>query len=353
MIEELIEELDAAGRRDQARELRGHWETKIHQFVSGRTNLFGSEYPFDSTGFESTHAFARYALRHLGRDGLGVTSEQATAFLHRQIQLNIGCRGWLETACYLYGSDIRGCGNAHYTLSYMSQMGGWAILDYALYYADDPFPYLRLGYASLLSSWALMNTGTPASNYGYWFPGPENDGGAGGGFEPAPYGTTWLGQPHHRGSWYYGCEIDLGFSGALRAAATIYAEDPLFGPIAYGGTWEHHDGEVCVWPKDGGRRRFHVVRPGRRLHLLLRRNHFAADAPVCFDDSLSSLRFDLEGCEAAGPPAVLRVSGLPEGVYGVHLNGQCLATWAAAPEGDLEAHLPVRGTPSEVRICRQ
>ena len=353
VIEELIEELDAAGRRDQARELRMHWETKVHQFVSGQTNLFGSEYPFDTTGFESTHAFARYALRHGAERDLGVDREQALAFLHRQIQLNVGCRGWPETAYYLYGSDIRGCGNAHYTLSYMSQMGGWAILDYALYCADDPFPYLRLGYASLLSSWALMNSGTPESNYGYWFPGPENDGGAGGGFEPAPYGTTWLGQPHHRGSWYYGCEIDLGFSGALRAAATIYAEDPLFGPIAYGGTWERRGHETCVSPRDGVRRRFHVVRPGRRRHLLLSRGHFAADAPICFDDSLTSIRFELESCRATVHATVVRVLGLPEGMYRVLLNGQCLITSVASPRGELEARLSVREARSEVRICRQ
>ena len=36
--------------------------------------------------------------------------------------------------------------------------------------------WLEPGYASYLSSWALMNTGRPDTNYGYWFPGPENDG---------------------------------------------------------------------------------------------------------------------------------------------------------------------------------
>jgi hypothetical protein len=323
--------------------------------VTGQTNLFGSEYPFDTTGFESTHAFARYAMRRAGRADtcLDVTRQDALSFLHRQIHLNIGCRGWLETAYYLYGSDIRGAGNAHYTLTYMSQMGGWAILDYALYWAEDPFPHLRLGYASILSSWALMNTGTPASSYGYWFPGPENDGGAGGGFEPAPYGTTWLGQPHHRGSWHYGCEIDLGFSGALRAAATIYAEDPLFGPIGYGGIFEREGAEIRVYPMDGVRRRFHIVRPGCRLHLLLSRGHFAADAPICFDDGLSCIRFELENAGGAERPSVVRVSGLPEGIYGVLLDGQCLTTLATSPCRELEFQVPARQARSKIRVCRQ
>jgi len=87
----------------------------------------------------------------------------------------------------LVGSDYRGAGNATYMLSYMAQMGGWAIEDYAVNYAKDPIQYLRIGYASYLSSWALLNSGTAESNYGYWFPGKENDGGAGGGFEPRPW----------------------------------------------------------------------------------------------------------------------------------------------------------------------
>jgi len=30
-------------------------------------------------------------------------------------------------------------------------------------------------------------------------------------------------------------EIDLGFSGALRTAATVVSDDPIFGLFAYGG----------------------------------------------------------------------------------------------------------------------
>ena len=43
-----------------------------------------------------------------------------------------------------------------------------------------PTDYLRLGYASSLSSWALVNSGTPESGFGHWFPSANNDGAAGG-----------------------------------------------------------------------------------------------------------------------------------------------------------------------------
>ena len=46
-----------------------------------------------------------------------------------QLLLNMSDRGWLETTYYQLGSDYRG--NLTYLLSYMSQMGGWSILDHA------------------------------------------------------------------------------------------------------------------------------------------------------------------------------------------------------------------------------
>ncbi|HEY3391284.1 MAG TPA: DUF5695 domain-containing protein, partial [Lacipirellulaceae bacterium] len=188
VIVDLIEDLTAAGMAAEAESLRKHWERKVDFFVNGRPELFRSEYPFDSTGFESTHALAKYAMQRAAEkqnSDDGQTLEVAQRFLERQIAANLFCRGCIEPAYYLLGSDYRGSGGNSYTLTYMSQMGGWAVLDYALHFAADPSAHLRLGYASYLSAWALMNTGTPESNYGYWYPGEANDGGAGGGFEPA------------------------------------------------------------------------------------------------------------------------------------------------------------------------
>src|SRR5204863_3753088 len=194
-----------------------------------------------------------------------VKYDDAAALLDQQIKLNLACRGWLETSYYYLGSDFRASGSASYTLSYMAQMGGWAISDYGLYFAQDPFPYLRLGYASYLSSWALLNSGTPESNYGHWYPGKNNDGGAGGGFEPRPWGRAWLGNKEMgRGSWWYSGEIDLGYSGALRTAATVVSDDPIFGLFAYGGDLKQSSHVIRVVPKDGLRTRFYVVRGDTR-----------------------------------------------------------------------------------------
>jgi len=357
VIPELIDELAAAGRREEADGLRQHWETKARCFIRDNPNLFGSEYPFDSTGFESTHALAKYALERApaagGKQagGLDITREEVEQFMGRQTAANIMCRGWLETAYYHLGSDFRGCGSSAYTLSYMSQMGGGSLLDYALYYARDPVAYLRLAYASILSSWALMNTGRHESHYGYWYPGRENDGAAGGGFEPEPFGRTWLEQPHSRGAWYSGCEIDLGYGGALRAAATIVAEDPIFGYFCYGGTLKESGGAVEVVPRDGVRRRFHVLRGDRRLHMLLERDHFAAETPIVFRPDLSELSFALESASRAAHSALLRLSGLADGWYEVRMDGRLPAGAVAAKHGELRLELLVLAGVQSVRVA--
>ncbi|MEH3121665.1 MAG: DUF5695 domain-containing protein [Sphingomonas phyllosphaerae] len=305
VIPEMVAALRVAGMAREAATLESHWARKVRAFVDPKADLFGSEYPFDSTGFESTQALARSALD--APSVMGVSTGSARAFADRQIAANLFCRGWLEPAYYYLGSDYRGTAGDAYTLTYMAQMGGGALLDHALNDIDDPHPLLRLGYASLLSAWALLNSGQASSGHGYWYPGEAHDGAAGGGFEPAPAGTTWLDQPHHRGSWYYSCEIDLGFAGAVRTAATIVADDPVFGLICHGGAVREGPDGLHVSVRDGVRRRLHVRRDSTSFDLILQDARFDAEnailvdaagrwvsfAPQCFAPSATSVRLAL------------------------------------------------------------
>ena len=222
------------------------------------------------------------------------------------------------------------------------------MLDYALNYAPRPDWYLRLGYASYLSAWALMNTGTPESNYGYWYPGKENDGGTGGGFEPAPFGQTWLNQPHHRGPWYYSSEADLGYSGALRTAATILADDPVFGRFCFGGEWRKTAAGIEVIPKDGVRRRFHALlgeAENNKLHLVLDTDRFAASQPIVFKEDFSELRFRLESENPANHNARLRLSGLAPGSYAVLDGGKTVGTVEIKDGQESLVELPLAAGP--------
>ena len=81
-----------------------------------------------------------------------VRREDSRAFMDRQLASGLVVRGWLNPAYYTLGADPG--------VSYMAAMGGWGVLDYALNFAPRPYDWLQLGYASYLSSWCLMNTGT-------------------------------------------------------------------------------------------------------------------------------------------------------------------------------------------------
>jgi hypothetical protein len=356
VIVDLIKDLEASGMSAEARELRMHWERKVQFFVNGDPDLFGSEYPFDSTGFESTQALARYAALRDDEpypDGKGaIPPAKIRNFMEQQMAANIFCRGWLEPAYYYLGSDYRaGAGNA-YTLSYMAPMGGWAVLDYAMHFSTNPPPLLRLGYASYLSSWALMNTGTEASNYGFWFPGKANDGGAGGGFEPAPYGQTWLGQPHHRGSWYYACETDLGYCGSLRMATTLVSDDPIFGRFCFGGDLQTRGELTAIIPKDGLRRRFDALLTDGKLHVDLEAGRFAKDNPIQFASGFSTVRLPIENNRAG--TVSIRISGpLAQELSPAENTTHISAVSRTERESRLNVKLDGTGKPLIIQLSRK
>ncbi|HWD37620.1 MAG TPA: DUF5695 domain-containing protein [Fimbriimonas sp.] len=344
----VISDLEANGLKAEANTLRDHWEKKVKNFVLGRPDLFGSEYAFDSTGFESTGALGRYAMEHCKE--LGISTDAAKRFLDNQVALNIFCRGSIEPAYYYLGSDYRGGAGNGYTLSYMSQMGGWSVLDYGLHYAADPASYIRLGYASYLSSWALMNTGTAESNYGYWYPGKANDGGTGGGFEPAAYGKTWLDQPHHRGSWYYGCEIDLGYCGALRTAATTVTDDPIFGRICLGGTGSQLGNKYVFVPRDGLRRRLYLRLKSLNADILLDGARFASGKPVRIDEKRGEVEMPVTNDSSVSAKIVVKDMGKDH--YVVLLDGKPLASLSAhfsIPVGSGTRKLIVRRKVESIR----
>jgi hypothetical protein len=260
-----------------------------------------------------------------------------------QLLLNMSDRGWLETSYYQLGSDYRG--NMTYLLSYMSHLGGWSILDYGLHSAADPTDYLRLGYASSLSAWALVNSGTAESGYGYWFPGSNNDGATGGGFMPEAIGRAWIGKEVTRGAWHYSAEEDVGYVGALRTHATIVSTDPVFGEFAYGGVLTRARDAVQVVPRDGLRVRLHVIRGSQRLHARLDRDGFAKERPILISDDLSRIQFTLENRSGPAHTTSLSLAGLPAGEYAIAVDGRRVAT---STGGDREAKvaLPVGALPT-------
>lgn len=374
VVLELIEALQAEGFARQADWLRSEWEKKVKYFVYDDEYPFRSEYAFDRTAFESTYAFAKYgathemeADRHLWWDVKGekwyshpqVRRGDSRLFMERQLAAGLCVRGWLNASYYRLGADPG--------LSYMAAMGGWGILDYAINFADDPFDWLQLGYASYLSSWCLMNTGRADTNYGFWFPGQANDGAAGWQFMSAKVGGAWMGSSYPggvqvpRGPWHYDGEIDLGFGGALRMAATVVTRDPVFDWFAYGGTLRQEADTLSVVPRDGLRQRLAVVlRDARtpwpnatRLKIELDRDGFTAERPIVLDRQLRRITFTLENRTQDQHVTVLRLGAHPSVTYDIVQDGRnVVLTKTGNWDYPWQAALHMQGKPSEIEIIR-
>ncbi len=367
----LAEALDREGHPDRAAWLRAEWEKKVKYFVYDDPYPFRSEYAFDRTAFESTYAFAKYGATHDMKPDTNlwydvklkkwyshpaVAREDSRAFMDRQLAAGLCVRGWLDTSYYQLGADPG--------VSYMAAMGGWGILDYALNFAPQPNDWLQLGYASFLSSWCLVNSGPAEGNYGFWFPGRENDGAAGWQFMSAKAGNAWMGSSYPggvqvpRGPWPYDGEIDLGFGAALRMAATILTDDPVFGWLAYGGTLAENGKTLSINPRDGLRQRFAAVirdpqdpRAVRRFRIELDRDGFAAGENIVTDKALGKTAFTLENRTADAHSTGLWLSS-PAGVsYAVSQDGKKVAL-EPTRNGDypLRAQLNLAAAQKAVRI---
>ncbi len=328
----LIAALEREGQQAKADFLRAEWEKKVKYFIYDHPWPFASEMPIDSTAYESTYAAGKYALEHGLRPDTNlwhdrnlkrwfshpaIDPKRHEEFLRRQHLANLACRGVLEANYWSLGSDFRGCGGSSYTLSYMSQMGGWAVLDYALRFDPNPAANLRLGYASMLSSWALMNSGDAPSDYGFWTPGLFHDGAMSWGFQPRQVGTEWNPATRDlpRGAWPVCGEADHGLVAGIEAASTVLFDDPLFGLIVFGGEVRGTNDPIAVVPRDGVRQRFHAVFGERRLHLTLDRGGFAAERPIQVSRGMDRLSFTLESRGSSQHEATLAIEGPPPGLY--------------------------------------
>jgi hypothetical protein len=255
-----------------------------------------------------------------------VKRADSRAFMDRQLAAGLCVRGWLETSYYQLGADPG--------LSYMAAMGGWGVLDYAINFAPEPYDWLQLGYASYLSSWCLVNSGAPENNYGFWFPGKENDGAAGWQFMSSKYGSAWMGSSYPggvrvaRGPWYYDGEIDLGFGGALRMAATVLTRDPIFDWLAYGGMLTEEKEKLSIVPRDGLRQRFVAIVGDpkdpttriKRIKFELDRDGFAESQEIVVDKTLNTIVFTLENRTGDTHTTELSLS-FPDGpAYRVYQN---------------------------------
>lgn len=363
VIESLIGSLEEKGRQTEADWLRNEYEKKVKYFIYDDKYPYRSEYSIDRTAFESSYAFARYgALNEMRPDSNlwydvklkkwwshpVVSKDSALSFMLKQNFAGLAVRGWLETKYFLLGSDFtlssdRSC------LSYMARMGGWSILDYGLRFADKPYDWLQLGYASYLSSWALMNTGTEESNYGFWAPGKENDGATGWAFMAAKSGMAWNRKEEPRGAWRYDGEADLGYGAAVRMASTVLANDPHFGWFAYGATLEIKNKKFNIIPKDGLRCRFWIVDGKQRTGIELQHDGFKRGQPIVFSEKSGTISFSIEN--RSGNTHTTRMTLWSADAWDVYVNGDKISAYLPGGSDDIE--LPISVNENNILLKRK
>jgi len=318
----MMKSLQEEGWTAKAQALMAQWDKKVKYFIYDHPYPYVSEFAYDTTAYESSYAIAKWAMENpLQPDPQHQVVDQNDVidFMQRQHLANIACRGWVEPAYYLLGNDYRG---TSYRLSYMSQMGGWSVLDYALNYAgSDANDYIQLGYASYLSSWSLVNTGPAPTYNGFWYPGIANDGAAGWAFQSEKSGPTWLqGRVVNRGVWYYDGEIDLGFSGGIRSARSVVVSDAVFGLYGLGCDVAKIGGYYNIVPKDGLREMLDMHNLGMRLEL--NRDAFAKGQSVSIKESRDQIIYVLENERLNAHTTGMDIKGLAAGNYQLLVNGE-------------------------------
>lgn len=329
-IIDLIDALAENGLVDRAEEIRHEWEKKVLYFIYEDPWPFASEFPIDRTAYESSYYIADYGCRHYIEPRKNLWQDKnslkwysydsydfadAKSLMNNQLSSNLAMRSICGTSYWNLGTAWANTIN----LDYMSQMGGAAILDYAFRYSDDPARFINYGYNSLISSWALINTG-------YWYPSARNNGAAGWEFSETENAWKFYFEmiSRDRGPFRYDGEIDHGFTGGVHAAGTYVVNDPDFGLLAYGGDVSEKDGIFSLHPDDGICRRVFFTTPVR-AGIELRQDAFDPKTPVQVSSDGSVISFVIENRYGSPHSCNVKLWAFPQGEYEIAVNGKTIA----------------------------
>lgn len=364
----IIEALEANGKREEADKLRREWEKKVTYMIYEDPWPFGSEMFVDRTAFESSYYVAEYAKQNViqpqeqfwydknEHKWYSYTSFDTTMvdrFMRNQLDGNLALRGIFEPGYPHLGTAWSG---QYVNLDYMTQMGGVALLDYAYKFSSDPAKYINYGYNSLLASWALMNTGTKESGWGYWYKGEKNDGAVGWAYSPYQNSRTYMSYiPVGRKPWRYDGEIDHGLTGGIHGSGMYLLDDPDFGLICYGGNVTvGKDSVLTIIPLDGVRRQLRFVVPAK-FSMELQQDGFRKDSPITLKGGMDELEFFIENRSGKQHLTTLVLGNLPEGTYCVYVNRKEIMKLTAerGMSSSCRVEIPVSSDHTQVKIIKQ
>ncbi len=338
---DLLDALERRGWQEKADRLRREWEKKVTYLIYEHPWPYGSELFVDRTAFETSFYLTEYALtrkmvpqemfwydknKNRWYSYTSYPEERKRTVMHDQLIANLALRGLNGTTYENCGTAWTGCDCD--LLDYMTQMGGVALLDYAVRFAppERQCELVRHGYNALIASWALVNCGDAASGYGYWHKGAELDGAAGWCLQSYPKACPYKRFPggvrdvmYVRGPWDIDGEIDHGFTGGVHGSGCYVVNDPVFGEIAYGARMEGDAAKWRVTPWDGVRRYLSFPQRGR-FEMRLVNNGIAKGGAVEVLKDFSKISIPLERRSEAEMQEI-EFRSLPKGEWTVRTNG--------------------------------
>lgn len=279
----LAQDLESEGFIQEAAEMNAIFDKKAHFFAS-ENFPFGSEMVYDSTAFEAVYGY-----------GKRIHSEHVMAAAAKASFANRG----KQPVWYLYNTDVRGGGDTEWNTSYMTQLGAYPLIDYALDEGHVKEDWILSYYGAFLSGWLIYNSG------GYWNAEHENHGATGWitmgkwindtdarVFTEADKKKMWM--PYVNGCVSLSGEAGLGFFGALRTACSIVMDHSVLGRIGLGCIVSKEGSEEVISLHDGlGMRFYHVP---QRLKIQIDAGEIKE---IRISDNEVTILADVWGCDGA------------------------------------------------------
>ena len=327
----IIDALELKNETEKASKLRFEWEKKVKYFIYDDPWPFGSEMFVDRTAFESSYYIGEYAKfnkmkpyeqlwydknKEIWYSHTSLSDSAVDFYMENQLVSNLAMRSMVEPGYHKMGT-------AAGSLEYMCNMSGAAILDYGFNFSSNPDNYINTGYNSMLSTWALMNSGDKDQDFGYWFPSKENDGAVGWAFNAHQNGTTFFRKiPTPRGPWRYCGEIDHGLVSAVHDLTAYAVEDKILGLVGYGAEVVEKEDTYEIVPKDGVRRKLRLLLHEKNVGIELGRDGFRKNHPVIASKGMDSFVFHIENRDDKPHQCSLLLENLDPGTYWIKLNGE-------------------------------
>lgn len=296
----ILKSLRDEGLMDEYNALLERFNISTEHFIKTKYPYL-SEFPFDTTGYESTYFFRKYRER---KDLVEEVVKVLLATLHHQ------------PIWWWYGCDIKSLG------VYTTPMNSRCLLDA---YEDNPRDHLllRIGYAGILAPWSQVYPTGEACTGPNWSP----DGSPGSYFNPA-----------------WSNEFGIGLYADLHALKAYVVEDPDFGLIGYGCMVSKRNNLYMVTPAKGIDSRIFIA--PSKINIEVLKAHIN-EANVTENGEKISL--DVSKSIDSTGTIILKVNGLKAGRYLISTDGG-FSKEIGCPLGSLEIEIPAAEKETRINI---